>query len=225
MDYFKLHRADAVLRIRRNVFALLLIAVLSTLVPRIPALPTALAVALSSRRYRWWTAAWLYSWFCMIEVGAVVLLSLNILQAAYAIKYPRAPLALSPSPAKPKGIHMAPPTPQRSFRLSPNSSPQPQKSFSFSASGSALQSSSSAGSLSLSTYPSSPLSTPSRVLHYSLPPGASTSSTSTFAASSLNTPSPILSTYLGKHGAEYTARPFDGAFLAEIRNHPDSDDE
>ncbi|KAJ7773374.1 hypothetical protein B0H16DRAFT_1512128 [Mycena metata] len=218
MDYLKLHRADAVLRIRRNVFALLLIAVLSTLVPRVPALPTALAVALSGRRYQWWTTAWVYGWFCIIEVGAVALLSLNILQAAYAIKYPRAPLPPSPSPAKPKGIHMAPPTPQRSFRLSPNSSPQPQKSFSFSASGAALQSSASAA------YPSSPLSTPSRVLHYSLPPGASTSSTSTFAAS-LNTPSPILSTYLGKHGGELTARPFDGAYLAEIRNHPDSDDE
>ncbi|KAJ7158667.1 hypothetical protein C8R46DRAFT_1354600 [Mycena filopes] len=220
MDFFKLHRADALLRIRRNAFALLLIAVLSTLVPRIPALPTALAVAFSARRYRWWTSAWIYGWFCIIEVGAVLLLSLNVLQAAYAIKYPRAPLPPSPSPAKPKGIHMSPPTPQRSFRLSPNSSPQLQKSFSFGASGSALQSSSSG---SLSMYPSSPVSTPSRVLHYSLPAGPGTS-TSTFS-SSINTPSPILSTYLGKHGGDYAARTFDGAYLAEIRNRPDSDEE
>ncbi|KAJ7274306.1 hypothetical protein B0H12DRAFT_1088068 [Mycena haematopus] len=217
-NYFKLHRADALLRIRRNVFALLLLVALSTLVPRIPALPTALAVALAGRRYRWGTSDWIYTWFCILEVGAVSLLCLNILQAVYAVNYPRAPPPPSPSPAKSKAIHLTTPTPKRSFRLSPNSSPQLQKSFSFGASGSALQSSSS------STYPSSPLSTPSRVLSYSLPPS---SSTSTFlsSTSSINTPSPILSTYLGKHAGEYTARPFDGAFLAEIRNQSDSEEE
>ncbi|KAJ7455363.1 hypothetical protein B0H11DRAFT_2067791 [Mycena galericulata] len=218
-NYFKPHRAEALLRIRTNVFALLLIAVLSSLIPRIPSLPTALTVALAGNRHRRWSSDWIYASLCILEVSAVVWLSLNILQAVYAVKYPRAPLPPSPSPAKTKGIHMAPPTPQRSFRLSPNSSPQLQKSFSFGASGSALQSSSSA------TYPSSPLSTPSRVLHYSgLPPSASTS-TFVSSTSTIHTPSPILSTYLGKHGAEYTARPFDGAFLTELRKHPDSDEE
>jgi hypothetical protein len=66
-DYFKLHRADALLRIRRNVFAVLLITVLSSLVPRIPSLPTALAVALSGKRYRWKrTSDWIYDWFCFL---------------------------------------------------------------------------------------------------------------------------------------------------------------
>ncbi|KAJ7364108.1 hypothetical protein DFH08DRAFT_838362 [Mycena albidolilacea] len=217
-DYFKLHRADALLRVRSNFFTLLLIAVLSTLVPRIPALPTALAVALSSRRYRWGTTDWIYTWFCILEVGAVALLSLNILQAVYAVKYPRAPPPPPPTPAKSKAVHVPAPTPKRAFRLSPNSSPQLQKSFSFGTSGSVLQSS------STSAYPSSPVSTPSRVLNYSLPPSSSTS-TFVSSTSSINTPSPILSTYLGKHGGEYIARPFDGAFLAEIRNHPDSDEE
>ncbi|KAJ6531887.1 hypothetical protein B0H19DRAFT_460589 [Mycena capillaripes] len=218
-NHFKLNRVDALLRIRSNVFALLLIAVLSSLVPRIPALPTALAVALSARRYRWGTADWIYTWFCILEVGAVALLSLNILQGVYAVKYPRPPPPPSPSPAKAKSLHMGTPTPKRAFRLSPNSSPQVQKSFSFGSSGSALQS-----STSTSTYPSSPVSTPSRVLHYSIPPSSSTS-TFVSSTSSINTPSPILSTYLGKHGGDYAARPFDGAFLAEIRNHPDSDEE
>ncbi|KAJ7126900.1 hypothetical protein C8R44DRAFT_779838 [Mycena epipterygia] len=217
-NYFKPHRTEALLRIRTNAFAVLLIAVLSSLVSWIPALPTALAIALSGKRHRSWSSDWIYGALCTIEVGAVVLLSLNILQAAYAVKYPRAPLPPSPSPAKPKGIHMAPPTPQRSLRLSPNSSPQPQKSFSFGASGSALQS-------STSTYPSSPVSTPSRVLHYSIPPASSTSTFMSSTSTTMHTPSPILSTYLGKHGGEYNARPFDGAFLSELRIHPDSEEE
>ncbi|KAJ7707616.1 hypothetical protein B0H17DRAFT_523982 [Mycena rosella] len=119
-DYFKPHRAEALSRIRSNAFAVLLIAVLSSLLPRIPALPTALAVALSGTRHRSWSADGIYALFCMLEVGAVALLSLNILQAVYAVKYPRAPIPPSPSPAKSKAIHMAPPTPQRSLRLSPN---------------------------------------------------------------------------------------------------------
>ncbi|KAJ6513160.1 hypothetical protein C8R45DRAFT_336284 [Mycena sanguinolenta] len=219
-NYLKLNRADALLRIRRNGFALLLLVSLSTLIPRIPALPTALAVALSGRRYRWGTADWIYTWFCVL-VGAVFLMSLNVLQGVYAVQYPRPPPPPSPSPAKSKAVHLTTPTPKRSFKLSPNSSPQLQKSFSFGTSGSMLQSSTSSSSV----YPSSPLSTPSRVLNYSFP--ASTSSTSTFmsSTSSINTPSPILSTYLGKHAGEYTARPFDGAFLSEIRNHSDSEEE
>ncbi|KAJ7170779.1 hypothetical protein C8R43DRAFT_1231517 [Mycena crocata] len=216
-DYFKPHRTEALLRIRTNVFAVLLIAVLSTLVPRIPALPTALAVALSAKRHPWGSSS-IYVAFCMLEVGAVALMSLNILQAVYAVKYPRAPLPPSPSPAKPKGIHMAPPTPQRSFKLSPNSSPQLQKSFSFGASGSALQS-------STSMYPSSPLSTPSRTLQYSIPPSSSTSTFMSSTSTTMHTPSPILSTYMGKHGGEYTARPFDGAYLTELRIHPDSEED
>ncbi|KAJ6508042.1 hypothetical protein C8R47DRAFT_1237157 [Mycena vitilis] len=223
-DYFKLHRADALVRIRRNAFALLLLLVLSTLVPRIPALPTALAVALSGgKRYRWGSADWIYN--CATdpntEVGAVALMSLNILQAVYAVKYPLALPPPSPSPAKAKGLHMGTPTPKRAFRLSPNSSPQLQKSFSFGASGSVLQSSTS----SSSAYPSSPLSTPSRVLHYSIPPSSSPSTFSMSSSSNINTPSPILSTYLGKHGGDYAARPFDGAFLSEIRKDPDSDED
>ncbi|KAJ7650173.1 hypothetical protein FB45DRAFT_887155 [Roridomyces roridus] len=216
-NYLKPHRHEAIMRVRSNALAVLFIAVLSTLVPRIPALPTALAVVLASKRSRPWSAEWMYASFCMLEVGAIVLLCLNILQSAYAVKYPRAPLP--PTPMKTKSIHMASPTPQRSLRLSPNSSPQPQKSFSFGASGSMLQSSTS------STYPTSPLSTPSRVLHYpGIPPSTSTN-TFVSSTSSINTPSPILSTYLGKRGGDYSARAFDGSLLTEIQRNPEWDDE
>ncbi|KAJ6609242.1 hypothetical protein B0H10DRAFT_2065184 [Mycena sp. CBHHK59/15] len=214
-DYFKPHRAEALLRVRTNVFGVLLIAVMSSLVPRIPSLPTALATVLSGTG---WATDGIYGLFCILEVGTVALLLTNILQAVYAVKYPRAPLPPSPSPAKPKGIHMAPPTPQRAFRLSPNSSPQPQKSFSFAASSSALQSSTS------STYPSSPISTPSRVLHYSIPPTSSTSTLMSSSSTNLHTPSPILSAYHGKHLSGSPARPIDGAFLAGLFTG-ESDDE
>lgn len=97
-------------------------------------------------------------------------------------------------------------------------------------------------SSSSSTYPSSPVSTPSRVLHYTGVPPSTSTSTFVSSTSSINTPSPILSTYLGKRGGEYNARaralalcslvlidfvlgPFDGAFLTELRKHPDSDEE
>ncbi|KAK7033199.1 hypothetical protein R3P38DRAFT_2921307 [Favolaschia claudopus] len=229
MNYLKLDRASALLRIRRNSFALLLIAVLSILIPTIPALPTALTVVLYNPKSSWHS---IYSSFCILEVGAVVVFSLNILQGLYAVKYPRAPPPPSPTPAKSKAIRPSTQTPKRAaaaFRLSPNSSPQLQKSFSsFSASASALHSQSpNASKSSLSGYPVSPASTPSKVLSYSIPPSSVSSSTSTFlSSSSINTPSPILATYLGKHGGDHTARSFDGAFLEEIRRqHQDDSDE
>ncbi|CAK5268401.1 unnamed protein product [Mycena citricolor] len=110
---------------------------------------------------------------------------------------------------------MAPPTPQRVLRLSTNSSPSPQKAFSFSTAGSVLRSS--------TGYPPSPLSTPTKSMHYSMAPGASTN-TLLSSTTSVNTPSPIVSAYLGKHTGNFTARPLDGAFLSEIQR-AESDDE
>nr|GAT60679.1 predicted protein [Mycena chlorophos] len=210
-DWLKPGRSEALLRIRRNIWALIVIALLSTLVPPLPSLPAALALVLYRSPYTF------YAYFCALEVGAVALLSLNILQSLFALKYPRAPIPPSPAPAKSKALRAVQATPQRSLKLSPNSSPQPQKSFSFSTSASMLQS-------STSGYPPSPLSTPSRVIQYTMAPGSSTSSLMSSSGSTINTPSPILSSYHGKHNGDYLARSFDGAYLSELRQ-PESDDE
>ncbi|KAJ7067025.1 hypothetical protein C8F01DRAFT_1247432 [Mycena amicta] len=201
-DLLKPHRSEALFRLRASVSSIILICLLSFLVPRVPALPTALAVARNT--------SLIPSKILMarIEVGVIALLSINIVQSIFALRYPRAPIPPSPAPAKTKGFRVAPATPQRILNLSPNSSPQPQKSFSF----------------STSAYPPSPLSTPSRVLQYSMAPGSSTSSLMS-STSTLNTPSPILSSYHGKHTADYLARSFDGACLSEIRQRPESDEE
>jgi hypothetical protein len=56
-----------------------------------------------------------------LELAALGVLALNMLQAVYAIKYPRAPLPPLPSPARPKGISSPPAITKRRFKaLSPN---------------------------------------------------------------------------------------------------------
>jgi hypothetical protein len=55
----------------------------------------------------------------LIETALATLLFYNILEASYAIKYPRAPPPPFKSPSKPKADMSS--TPQRSFKvLSPN---------------------------------------------------------------------------------------------------------
>ena len=134
------------------------------------------------------------------------MLAVNVLQASYALRYPRTPLPPPPSPAKhPKNTPLSPPARQwrlqgltptvRDFRftscMSPpgdhlcvvQSTPQRQKAF--------------------STYAPSPVSTPSRTLNYTF---RSTSSQpdASFASSTISAPgSPAspLAAYRGRHSA------------------------
>ena len=167
-----------------------------------------------------------------IEVAAVTIFTFNIAEAGYALKYPPPPMPPVNSPAGPKSNAKSPTTtPQRPFKvLSPNvrwfifhalsavtaanslrhaqSSPQHQKPFSF-----APSSPFASASFSMSTvaYPVSPVSTPSRVVHYSIPPGSSSTNTqasSTSTVGYLATPSPVVSAYRGKHAAGNVGREF-----------------
>ena len=147
------------------------------------------------------------------EVSAAAISAFNFLEGGYALKYPRPPLPPYTSPAKTKPIFKNDPTPKRPFKvLSPNvnihfpppsppfltgvsqTSPQPQKPFASSRQSSSFSTSIAGGS----TYPTSPLSTPSRVLHYPdiVLTNTQGSSTSTMT---FQTPSPVLSAYRGKH--------------------------
>ena len=226
-NYFKPHRAEALQRIRINAFGFVLIVVFSNLLP-LPSLQSAicfLTISNSSHERA-------YRWFCILgtlpdertypkltlnikctEVLAATIFAFNVLEGAYAVKYPKPPLPPYASPAKTKPIFKSGPTPKkRAFKvLSPNvriflvrlmslyllahdvkciqTSPQPQKPFSPSPS---FTTSISAGS----TYPTSPLSTPSRVIHYSNLGGSTNTQSST---TTFQTPSPVMSAYRGKH--------------------------
>lgn len=181
------------------------------------------------------------------EMGLVTVMGYNILEASYAIKYPRAP---PPVPFKSSKTPISSPVSQskspRPFQvLSPNSSPQPQRPFTFNPSASTssplANSTSSRGlkkSVAASTstaaaanangsannnsstanppYAQSPVSTPSRVLHYTVPPSASTASNVSAASTSseyLATPSPMVSAYRGKHISGEVGREFSLCFI------------
>lgn len=205
-NYFKPHRAEALERIRVNAFCFILVIVLSNLLP-LPSLQSALRTVASSRHERWYSD-WVYRWFCILEVAAAVIFAFNVLEGVYALKCPRPPLPPYTSPAKAKQIFKTDPTPKRTFKLlSPNTSPQPQKSFSSSLSSSSFSTAIAGGS----TYPTSPLSTPSRVLHYPDLLG----STNTQGSSTFQTPSPVLSAYRGKH-ANGVGRALDVSFLSQL---------
>ncbi|KAF5379476.1 hypothetical protein D9615_006650 [Tricholomella constricta] len=195
-NHLKPHRAEALQRIRVNAFCFLLVIIFTNLLP-LPTLQGALRVVLSSNRPERWAADWPYRWFCIAE-------------AVYAVKYPRAPLP--PTPARPKTLFDDAPG-KRAFKiLSPNSSPQPQKAFSMS------QSASFSTTASPSRYATSPLSTPSRVIHYpSVLPGASTNTqaSSTSSMPFHATPSPVVSAYRGKHSSS-VGRALDESFLGRM---------
>jgi hypothetical protein len=56
-----------------------------------------------------------------VEVSAATIFAFNIVEGAYALKYPRPPLPPYASPAKTKPIFKNDPTPKRHFKvLSPN---------------------------------------------------------------------------------------------------------
>ncbi|KAJ3576563.1 hypothetical protein NP233_g357 [Leucocoprinus birnbaumii] len=209
-NHLKPHRAEALQRVRVNSICLVIGTFVSYILP-VPSLHKAIW-AVRSREYESGAGEWLYRWFCIIEVATFSLLLFNVLHGLYAVQCPRAPLPPVTSPAKPTIMKREIASPQRSFRvLSPQSSPQPQKPFSFSPS-------SSFGRTMSANYPSSPVSTPSRVVHYAVPPDASTNTQASTSSSInlLSTPSPVVTAYRGKHLSNSVGHALDGSYLGQL---------
>ncbi|KAH9941972.1 hypothetical protein B0H21DRAFT_541805 [Amylocystis lapponica] len=197
LDWFKPSPHEALARLRSNSLGLLTLTILTNLLP----LPSPWDAISALRRN---TTSTPYYILCALEVLVLALLALNVLQASYAIKYPRVSHSPHPpTPAKPSPMA----TPVRQWRLnglSPNSSPQRQKSFS---------------------YVPSPVSTPSRTLNYTIPPTTTTPDAS-FASSAPSvpaTPASPLAAYRGRHST-HIGRAFDGSLLNRL-THEVSDDE
>ncbi|PPR04915.1 hypothetical protein CVT24_007159 [Panaeolus cyanescens] len=214
IDRFKPHKAEALQRIRVNGLCLVTVLVLSYLLP-LPSLFHAMRTLFRPSDFARWSSDWWYEWVCIIEMGLITVLSYNILEGVYAIKYPRAPLPAIMSPAKAKSpVKTTTKTPSRPFKiLSPNTSPQPQKPFAFSPSAS-LTSASIA--LASSGYKQSPVSTPSRVIQYKMPLSSSTTTQGSSVSDYLASPSPVISAYRGKHSSNDVGRALDGSYLARL---------
>ncbi|KAG6901002.1 hypothetical protein C0995_002587 [Termitomyces sp. Mi166 len=212
-NHFKPHRTEALQRIRTNAFSLVLIFILSNLLP-LPTIQRSLRLVISNNKPERWSSDWLYKWFSIIEVTLAAVFAFNLLQGVYAVQYPR---TVPPTPERQKSLFQNTTNQKRSFKvLSPNSSPQLQKAFSMSQSASFTGSS--------STYPTSPLSTPSRVVHY---PSVAASSTNTNASSTStmllhSSPSPVITAYRGH--SKSIGRALDESFLGRIPP-PESDNE
>ncbi|KAI0634005.1 hypothetical protein C8Q77DRAFT_1109116 [Trametes polyzona] len=200
LDWFKPLRSEAIARLRTNTVGLVGLGILSNLLP-IPTLWRAFDVVW---RQRYASASYYY--FCVAELALFATLLLNILQASYALKYPRAPPPPPPSPAKQSSN--TPLSPPRQWRLSsatPSSSPQRQKAF--------------------SSYAPSPVSTPSRTINYTIPASVSSPPDASFASSiSLpGSPASPLAAYRGRHSTS-VGRAFDGSLLSRLAKD-DSDEE
>ncbi|KIM42703.1 hypothetical protein M413DRAFT_444375 [Hebeloma cylindrosporum] len=224
-NHLKPHKSEAIQRLRYNALFLLTTLVISYLLP-LPSLPSALRTAFRTSHHVAWSKEWLWEWMCLLELAVVTLFGYNALEAIYAIKYPRKPLPPLTSPMRVHTPKSSKATPKRPFKvLSPNSSPQPQKPFAFSPSSSTSLGSASM-ILSSSSYAQSPVSTPSRVLHYTIPPSSSTNTQASSTSEFLSTPSPVISAYRGKHMSVDVGRSLDGSFLSRIvPDDLDDDDE
>ncbi|KAF8803642.1 hypothetical protein BYT27DRAFT_7195502 [Phlegmacium glaucopus] len=227
-NHLKPHRAEALQRIRLNALCLVTTLIVSYLLP-VPSLLTAARILLTSSHHQRWSTEWIYEWTCVFEMAIITMFAYNILEAIYALKYPRAPLPQITSPASAKlrsGVAFSP-TQKRPFKvLSPNSSPQPQKSFTFSPSSSLTSASISFSQSSTNPlYPQSPISTPSRVVHYSVPPSSLTKTmgSSTSTSEYLATPSPV-SAYRGRLPAD-VGRALDGFYLTRLMSDDTSFDD
>ncbi|KAI6102540.1 hypothetical protein EV401DRAFT_2023364 [Pisolithus croceorrhizus] len=195
-DCIKPYRSEAFIRLRNSTVSLVALVVTTHLLP-LPSLLTAVNVVRDGEQR---DTSFLWG-ICAIELGCLALLILNIVQAAFALKYPRKPHPTHVSPAKSLQV-----TPQnqkkRQAILSPTASTGPR-----------------APQRTSSLYNSSPLSTPSRTLYYSMPSTPSsfnvplTSSTSSMPP----TPSPSLGAYHARHGGS-TGQPFDGLTLSAFAN-------
>ena len=137
-NHLKPHRAEALQRIRLNGLCLITTLIVSYLLP-IPSLLTAVRILLTPSHHQRWSSEWIYESLCVfgtytlvltkvkiliiIEMAIVTIFTYNILEASYAVKYPRAPLPqTTPSAAtKSKTGPVTSPTPKRAFKvLSPN---------------------------------------------------------------------------------------------------------
>ncbi|GJE93215.1 hypothetical protein PsYK624_093740 [Phanerochaete sordida] len=212
LDWLKPHRSAAVARLRTNGLGLLVVFIVTTLLP-LPSPFTALRLLLGSRYvdYDGLGGTW-WRWLCFLELGVLGVLSLNVLQASYALHYPPAALPPPPTPAKSApGTPKSPPQRRLGSFTPSQSQSQPQKAF------------------SSSLYASSPISTPSRTLYYSMP--SATSLESSFASSTSSfpgSPTPMynspLAAYRGKHRGS-AGRAFDGELLKSLTRPPVEEDD
>ncbi|KAI0768278.1 hypothetical protein BD413DRAFT_564986 [Trametes elegans] len=206
LDWFKPLRSEAIARLRTNSVGLVGFVIISNLLP-VPSLWTAFDVVWRQR-----PASTPYYSLCAAELVLLAVFLFNIVQAGYALKYPRLPPPPPPSPAKPaKNTPLSPPA-ARQWRLSSNtpnvsSSPQRQKAF--------------------SSYAPSPVSTPSRTINYSIPASLSSPPDASFASSIGSVPgspgSP-LAAYRGRHSTS-VGRAFDVSLLSRLaKDDSDEDD-
>ncbi|TBU41478.1 hypothetical protein BD309DRAFT_1002434 [Dichomitus squalens] len=203
LDWFKPLRSEAIARLRTNSVGLAGLAILSHLLP-VPS-PWRAFHTVWGRN----VGSGPYYYICAAELLVVGVFALNILQAAYALNYPRAPLPPPPSPAKPpKNTPWSPPTRQwRLQGLTPSPSPQRQKAF--------------------SSYAPSPVSTPSRTINYTIPGSAMSPPDASFLSSVSSvppSPSSPLAAYRGRHSAS-VGRAFDGSLLSRLAKDDSDDDD
>ncbi|KAE9390569.1 hypothetical protein BT96DRAFT_889206 [Gymnopus androsaceus JB14] len=237
-NHFRPHRGEALVRLRSNAFGLISIFISTWILP-IPSIITAIRIFSSGNddssgmdggapRDEWSVRKVI----CVLELGLVTVLAYNILEASYALKYPRKPLPPSNvSPVKkpgPQGV-FSPGSAKKPFSIiSPSATPTSKsKIFPYSP-GQSL------ASLSQSTqYPASPMSSPSHIIRYSMPgrpsEGTINASISSSTSTMPPTPSPsrtLASAYRGKHASSFNGgRPVDGNFLTQMASSEDEDEE
>ncbi|KII86119.1 hypothetical protein PLICRDRAFT_44586, partial [Plicaturopsis crispa FD-325 SS-3] len=208
-DLIKPHRAEAVLRLRNSALGLLALAVLAHLSP-LPSPYTSVVAVIRNSDGNGEGEGWGKWWWgvCAAESILLGLLTANILQSLYAIKFPRTPHPPLPSPSPSHAANPTSPAPKRRLgALSPNNSPQ--RSF------------------SSSSYASSPVSTPSRTLNYpAVSPFSSSSPFNTSLSSPFNTslslslpptPSPVLSSSRSSMHSSTSLAPMLSSPLAAYR--------
>ncbi|KZT10192.1 uncharacterized protein LAESUDRAFT_645525 [Laetiporus sulphureus 93-53] len=203
IDRFKPPKGEAIARLRANMLGLVTLTIVTYLLP----LPTPWeSIAVVRRREE---VSMIWYGLCAIETLLLSFFSFNILQASYALKYPRTSIPLPPPPPSPaKSLKTSPPTRKWNLAAStrPQVSPRPQKAF---------------------TYAASPISTPSRTLSYTLPPSASSSFDSSFSTSMGSipgSPSSPLAAYRGKY-SRTSGRALNGSLLSRLSQAADDDDE
>ncbi|KAJ3772785.1 hypothetical protein FB446DRAFT_788385 [Lentinula raphanica] len=257
-NYFRPHRGEAVVRLRSNAFGLFSLLISTWLLP-VPSVVLAIRMLLSGNHARtefldgneseWGIRKGLCILgsvipqrvrahpICLtsfsIELAIAALLTYNILEATYALQYPRKPFppsALSPAKkSNPLGI-FSPESAKKPFRiLSANSTPTSASKYKPFTPGRSVALSESKNS----HYPLSPASSPSRVIQYSMPSKAGSSGVNASISSSTSTipptPSPsstLATAYRGKHASGFHGgRPMDGLYLSQMTLSGDDEDE
>lgn len=193
-DCIKPYKNEALIRLRNSTVGLVALVVTTHILP-LPSLWTAANVV----RDRGQSDIGFLWGVCATELGFLALLILNTAQAAYALRYPRKPHSTHVSPAKALQVTPQSQKKRRSI-LSPASSMGPR-----------------APQRTSSLYTSSPLSTPSRTLYYSMPstPSPFNASLTSSTSSMPPTPSPSLGAYHARHG-DSPGQPFDGLTLSKL---------